>query len=72
MNKMVDNLAKLHNTLMMIETKGESTKIMAECLRFLEQMIVGEEGNLPLLIVFSRRRTISVGIGIAFLTEEID
>ena len=37
---MVDNLAKLHNTLLMIETKGESTKIMAECLRFLEQMIV--------------------------------
>lgn len=43
MNKMVDNLAKLHNTLLMIETKGESTKIMAECLRFLEQMIVEEK-----------------------------
>ena len=41
--KMVDNLAKLHNTLLMIETKGESTKIMAECLRFLEQMIVEEK-----------------------------
>lgn len=40
---MVDNLAKLHNTLMMIETKGENTKIMAECLKFLEQIIIEEK-----------------------------
>lgn len=35
MNK--DDLLKLYNTLSMIETKGESTKIMAQCLQFIEQ-----------------------------------
>ena len=36
---MGENLKKLYNTLLLIETKGESTKIMAECLRFAEGMI---------------------------------
>lgn len=42
---MDENLAKLYNTLSLIETKGESTKIMGECLRFLEQMIKDEKEN---------------------------
>lgn len=36
---MEDKLRKLYNTLMLIETRGESTKIMGECLRFTEQLI---------------------------------
>ena len=32
-----EDLIKLHNTLLMVETKGESTKIMAQCLQFIEQ-----------------------------------
>ena len=36
---MKENLIKLHNTLALVETKGESTKIMAQCLQFLEQMV---------------------------------
>lgn len=36
---MKDNLIKLHNTLSLVETKGESTKIMAQCLQFLEQLV---------------------------------
>lgn len=39
---MVDELTKLYNTMKLIETKGDSTKAMADCLRFLEQMIVDE------------------------------
>ena len=39
---MVEKLSKLHNTLALIETKGESTKIMATCLQFVEQMIAEE------------------------------
>lgn len=31
-------LLKLYNTLLTIETKGESTKTMADCLRFVEQL----------------------------------
>ena len=31
-------LTKLYNTLLMVETKGDSTKIMADCLRFIEQL----------------------------------
>lgn len=34
-----DNLRKLYNTLLLIETKGESTKIMADCLIFVEEMM---------------------------------
>lgn len=33
-----EDLIKLHNTLALIETKGESTKIMAQCMVFVEQL----------------------------------
>lgn len=36
---MVNDLAKLYNTLKMIETKGENTVYMAYCIRFLEKLI---------------------------------
>lgn len=36
---MEQNLQKLYNTLLLIETRGESTKIMGECLKFTEQII---------------------------------
>lgn len=36
---MVNELQKLYNTLFMVETKGESTKIMSDCIRFTEQLI---------------------------------
>ena len=36
---MVENLEKLYNTLLLVETKGASTKIMGECLKFTEQLI---------------------------------
>lgn len=31
-------LMKLYNTLLTIETKGQNTIIMADCLRFVEQL----------------------------------
>lgn len=37
-----EDLRILYNTLMTIETKGENTKTMAECLKFIQQKI--EEG----------------------------
>lgn len=42
---MVEKLTKLRNTLSLIETKGENTKIMAECLRFTEQLITEEQAK---------------------------
>ncbi len=33
---MENELTKLYNTLMLIETKGESTKLMAQCLNFVD------------------------------------
>lgn len=42
---MVDNLTKLYNTLLLIETRGESTKIMAQCLAFMEQMITEKQSE---------------------------
>lgn len=33
---MENELMKLYNTLMLIETKGESTKLMAQCLTFVD------------------------------------
>lgn len=34
-----EDLMKLYNTLALIETKGENTKIMAQCLQFIEQQL---------------------------------
>lgn len=42
---MGEKLVKLYNTLSTIETKGNNTKTMADCLRYLERMI--EEVNKP-------------------------
>ena len=36
---MSNELIKLYNTLMLVETKGESTKTMGTCLQFLENLI---------------------------------
>lgn len=36
---MKDKLTRLRNTLSLIETRGESTMIMAECLQFIGQCI---------------------------------
>ena len=36
---MQNKLKNLHQTLCLVETKGNSTVIMADCLRFLEQCI---------------------------------
>ena len=40
---MSEHLRKLYNTLSLIETRGENTKIMANCLMYIEQMIKDEE-----------------------------
>lgn len=42
---MIEKLTRLYNTLLMIETKGESTKTMADCLRFTERMIQEEKSK---------------------------
>lgn len=36
---MWQELQKLYNTMLLIETKGESTKIMGDCLKFVEQLV---------------------------------
>ena len=36
---MKDKLIQLKNTLALVETKGESTVIMADCVRFIDQCI---------------------------------
>lgn len=36
---MIENLTKLYNTLLLIETRGESTKTMAKCLQYIELMV---------------------------------
>ena len=36
---MKEDLIKLYNTLALVETKGESTKIMADSMRFIEQLV---------------------------------
>lgn len=35
---MGDKLIRLYNTLMLIETKGESTKTMAQCLNYIQAL----------------------------------
>lgn len=41
-------LVSLRNTLSLIETKGQNTIIMAECLKFVDQMVAECcESNVP-------------------------
>lgn len=39
---MEENLIRLYNTMLTIETKGESTKTMGDCLKFIEQLVKQE------------------------------
>lgn len=41
---MEEKLTRLYNTLAMISTKGEDTKIMAQCLNF-TQLLINEAHN---------------------------
>jgi hypothetical protein len=36
---MEEKLTKLYNTLMLVETKGESTKLMSTCLNYVQGLI---------------------------------
>lgn len=36
---MEDKLRRLYNTMSLIETRGENTKLMGNCLQFVEQLI---------------------------------
>lgn len=42
---MKDKFTAVYNTLCMIETKGEYTKMMSDCLRFLEKCILECDEN---------------------------
>lgn len=44
---MLEDLIKLRNTLMQIETKGEGTKLMSNCLFFIEDMIRKANEEMP-------------------------
>lgn len=54
---MFENLTKLYNTLMLIETKGENTKHMSDCLRFTEQLIMAEKERADMPVVTAEPRT---------------
>ena len=41
----VEQLTRIYNTMLNIGTKGEDTLVMADCLRALEQVIVGIRQN---------------------------
>lgn len=42
---MEQDLTKLYNTLLTIETRGNNTKTMAICLQYLEQLIVNAKAK---------------------------
>ena len=39
----INDLVKLYNTLMLVNTNGEDTKRMSNCLQYLEGMIAREQ-----------------------------
>lgn len=43
--EIINDLAKLYNTLMLINTRGEDTKHMSNCLQYLEGMIAREQAK---------------------------
>ena len=46
---MEEKLRNLYNTLVLIETRGAATITMADCLRYLEQLIKDEQNKQPSL-----------------------
>lgn len=42
---MVNKLTALYNTLAQIETKGENTIVMGDCLKYLKQIIEEEQAK---------------------------
>lgn len=42
----INDLVKLYNTLMLINTNGEDTKRMSNCLQYLEGMIAREQAKV--------------------------
>ena len=44
---MEEKLRNLYNTLVLIETRGAATITMADCLRYLEQLIADEQSKQP-------------------------
>jgi hypothetical protein len=48
---MPEKLTKLYNTLSLIETKGESTKHMAACLNYIQQLVAecSATANAPIV-----------------------
>ena len=43
--EIINDLAKLYNTLILINTNGEDTKHMSNCLQYLEGMIAREQAK---------------------------
>ena len=41
----IDQLTRIYNTMFEIQTKGEDTLVMADCLRALEQIIISIKNN---------------------------
>lgn len=42
---MKEDLIKLRNTMGLVETKNDSTKLMAQCLIFVEELIQKDEAK---------------------------
>lgn len=42
---MVNKLTALYNTMAMVETKGENTVLMGDCLKYLKQLIAEEQAK---------------------------
>lgn len=41
----LEQLTRIYNTMLEITTKGEDTLVMADCLRALEQVVIGIKQN---------------------------
>ena len=43
MNNIKEKLSKLHNTMCLVQTNGESTLVMAECISYVRNLITEAE-----------------------------
>lgn len=44
-NEQITQLGRIYNTLMLIETKGDNTVLMAECLSAIKQLYIDIQNN---------------------------
>ena len=54
----LETLSRIYNTLLLINTKGEDTLVMADCLKAMKSFILNEQKELEVLATEGAREEV--------------